>query len=304
MKTFIASPRVIQGYPINSVVFIEGLWLLLNKMDDISSDKINLVDFELYDEELVYERIPKLKGNLNESEETFVDINEKTGELHFNPKHKHMGFSTANDARATNQANVEISILSYVLNRKKYIKKLSWNILLIIILSYSFSWIILFYLARILFLHIFTILNDRNMCLSGTLNPAIVMETHPTKIAVLTNLSMWRGNYPVIRIKRVELPRSFNIIGKRIPVAGKYQNVKEQSFWDYYDPIPLPLGINNKDVIDKKINEISVYDWVELTKQIGIMGSNIKEGYYPINVEKNSWKEIEEPKFTQFNEEK
>ncbi len=304
MKIFVASPRVIQGYPINSVVFIEGIWLLLNKLDDVSSDKINLDDFELYDEESVYERIPKLKGNLNESEETFVDINEITGEVHFNPKHKHIGFSTADDARASNQANVKISILSYVLNRKKYIKKLSWHILLIIILSYTFSWIILFYLARILFLHIFTILNDRNMCLSGTLNPAIVIDTQPTKIGVLTNLSMWRGNYPIIRIKKVELPNSYNTIGKRIPVAGKYQNVAEQSFWDYYMPIPLPLGINNKEIIDQKINEISVYEWVELNKQLSKIGSNIKEGYYPIDVEENSWKEIEEPKFTQFNEEK
>jgi len=303
MSIFLASPNVVFGKPINAIVFKDDFWVILNSDDIEISEKLTLNDFEVYEEENLYQRIPALKGKLDSEKETFVYIDEKTGELNVNPKHKHLGFSTADMARATNQANVEISILKYLRNRKRYILKLSLAIIFVLILCLKISWFFLFYLIRILFLHIFSVLNQRNMCLSGTLNAAIVLSVKPTKIAVLTDMGMFGGNYPIIRIKNVELPTKFNIKDKRIPVAGSYQNVENQPFWDFFDPIPLPLGAKNEDVIKKKINEIPVYDWITLNKHIKMFNELPREGYYPIDIENTSWKNIDNPRFSQFNEE-
>ena len=153
-------------------------------------------------------------------------------------------------------------------------------------------------------MHVFSVLNQRNICLSGTLNAAVVLQINPTKIAVLTDLAMFGGNYPIIRIKRIELPKKYNKIGNKIPIAGAYQNVEDQPFWDYFKPIPIPLGVEDTKIVEDKLTEIPTQDWIMLNKKIKILGTDLKEGYYPLDIEKSSWKNIENPKFTQFNEEK
>lgn len=304
MKMLLASQAIMQGKPINAILCINDIWLILSQDEVFSEDKYELENFEIYDEELLYQRIPGVRGKLIEGQETFIFINEKTGEINVNPKHKHLGFSTADMARATNQANVQISLLKYLFNRKKYLLKLGLSTLITLLLCFTISWVFLFYLARFLFYHIVSLLNQRNMCLSGTLNAAVVLQTSPTKIAVLTDLTLGIGDYPVIRVKNVELPNRYLKRGKKIPVAGSYQRVEDQPFWDFFDPIPIPLGAKNNELVETKLKEIPTHDWVTLNKSLKELGTNLKEGYYPIDIETSSWKNIETPKFTSFNEEK
>jgi len=303
MNIFLASKDVIQGKAINAVLYADEIWILLNNDEMGDESNLDINDFELYDEELVYERIPAIKGRLNQDEETYVFINEKTGEININPKHKHLGLSSPDDPRATNQANVEISIFKYLVSRKKYFARIIFSVVLTLVFIFAFSWIFLIYLLRILIWNVLAVLNQRDICLSGTLNPAVVVKTMPTKIAVLTDLSMGFGMYPLIRIRKVELPRKYNKLGQRIPIAGSYQNVEGQPFWDFYDPIPLPLGAKTDDVVKNKLKEIPVYEWITLNKNMKLFEKVPKEGYYPIDVESTSWKDIEDPKFSQFNEE-
>ena len=165
-------------------MYLEGTWLLLSKEEIHDEDKYDLEKFKIYDEELVYQKIPKIKGHLNEEEETFVFIDEIEGTVNVNPKHKHLGFSTADMARATNQ------------------------------------------------------------------------------------------------------------------------NVRKQSFWDYYNPIPIPLGVKNHKVVKTKIQEIPIREWKILNEKLVEFGKDIAQGYYPIDIKTSSWKNIDDPKFTQFDDEK
>ncbi len=303
MRKILASTNVVEGYPINAIVYSDGIWWVLNNEDILEHTEVDMGKFVEYDEAVLYHKIPAIKDKLNEEEDTFVFINEKTGEVNINPKHKHWGFSTADGARATNQVNLEISLWTYLANRPDYYTKLVLILLFWIVISIIFSWLFLFYLIRILLTHFFALMAHRNMFLSGTLNPGIVIQVHPVKIAVLTELAKSGEGYPIIRVKKVELPLKYRKLNTRIPIAGSYQFLHNQPFWDFFNPLPIPAGVSDHKIVEKKINEIAVYDWVRLTKNLMNLGSNLKEGYYPIEIESTKWKEIENPVFTQFDEE-
>jgi len=301
----LASPKVFYGKPINVIAYLDSCWFVLNNSDLKQGLNPNLEDFEFYSEELLYNRIPFIKGKLQEENETLIIIDEKTGKINVNPKHKHWGISTNDEVRATNQANFPISFLSYFKNRKIYTSKILLISILLSFLSFTISIFFLTYLIRLLIFQLLSRLNERNMYLSGTLNPSIVISTLPTRIAVLTNLSKFNGSFPLIRVKKVELPISLNKVGQRIAVAGTYQtNSNKTPYWDFYKPLPLVWGAKKIELAEKKVHEIPIYEWISLNKELKVMDKNLKEGYYPIQISTSDWNSYPNPKFVQLNDEK
>jgi hypothetical protein len=81
-----------------------------------------------------------------------------------------------------------------------------------------------------------------NGLLSGDLNPGIVINESPLRIAVMTDLSQGRGNYPVLRVIDTPVPARYRKLGSKVPCAGGYQHIDEEiekPYWDFYEPTPL-----------------------------------------------------------------
>ncbi|MCG8326630.1 MAG: DUF3239 domain-containing protein [Chitinophagales bacterium] len=310
MRYIFLSPSVSSGSRIAYLFCVEDSWIAISEEDkddmyiekefnDSKSDT-----YEVITEEELYKRIPILRNQLTEEEEKFIMIDYENGKVYINPKHKLKSVFTDNSARATNQANFTANIWTYVINRKSYYFKIIFISILIIIASYLISWAILNLLFWFLFYTYFSTLGAIDNYNVGTLNASIVITKWPTRIAVLTDLSMGLGKYPVVRICKMKIPRKYNKINERIPVSCGYQNVEDQNFWDYVMPNPLVYATNNEKAIQQKINEIPTQEWIDLKSWIKTNRSNFYEGYYPIRADDNNWKEYENPKFSAFFEEK
>ena len=113
----LATKAVLDGNEINVIHKEQGIWILLSKIefdDNIKFDEENLF---LVDEEYLYSRVPKLRGQLDQKDKTTINIDYKTGETNINPQHFHFGIPT-HGAKATRQANSGFNLLHYLLITK------------------------------------------------------------------------------------------------------------------------------------------------------------------------------------------
>jgi len=309
MKKIILSPDVSLGNRIAYLFCIEGNWIAISEKDkqdlyiENELEDSNINSFEIIYEEELYSRIPILRNQLIYEEEKFITIDYINGKVFINPKHKPKSIFTGTDARATNQANLTADPWTYFKNRKSYHKKVVFFSILLIIASLLISWAILILLFWFWFYTCFSILASIDNYHMGTLNASIVVTRNPTRIALITDLTMGLGEYPLIRICKVNLSKKYNKINKRIPVSCGYQNVEDQNFWDYIKPNPLVYATTDENLIQQKINEIPSQDWIDLKRWIAANKSGFYEGYYPIRKDGNGWEEYENPKFTSFFEE-
>ncbi len=293
-----ATRSVLSGNAIRAILNHNNVWMAVSENDlpDENSD-FNIEGTGNMEEEDLYARLPYLKGKLNIENGTLIYVDEKTGQININKAHRFFGISTAEQARATNQAAVKISILKYLYTRSQYTGLLIFIISFLIFLGHAVLWVFYFYAFRIFYTHLLTLFRDRNLFMTGDLNPGIVIHTYPTRIAVLSNLSRGRGNYPVIKIKKVELPLKYRKPGTRIPVACGFNNLNDQPYWDYLDPLPIPSSVTNSKIVEEKIKHISSYDWIKLQKELKNLPAAKIPGYYPIEKDTSSWKKVENPKF-------
>lgn len=217
--------------------------------------------------------------------------------------HKTKSIFTDTSARATNQANFKANAWTYIKNQKTRYLKLSLICLLLLLGSLFVSWGIFILLFWVIFYQYFGTLASLDNYNLGTLNASVVITTQPTRIAVLTDVSMGFGKYPLVRVCKIALPKKYSKLYQRIPTSCGYQNCESQKFWDYVVPNPIVLATNNEDAINKKLEEIPTQDWVDLNNWIKSNRENFYEGYYPIRNIDSSWSEFENPIFISFNEE-
>jgi len=304
-EKIIATKAVVEGSPINLVHKEEGIWILMSKEDREKDAKFDENDLYVIDEEYLYDRIPGLRGRLNQEDKTTINVDFTTGEISINPKHFHFGIPT-HGAKGTRQANAGFSYLHYLITVRSLYYKPLIILLVLLVLSKIAGWFFYIPLALYSVFKLLELLKKRDMFYSGDLNPALVIDAKNCKIAVLTNLSRGSGSYPIVRIRKFPLPKKYMVIGEKIPVAGGYQNTKNYDFWNYYEPNPLPTGIKNDQIISDKIKEIPLIEWLELKREIKKFNNIPKEGYYPIKIDSSNWKNVDlnEIKWMQFGEEK
>lgn len=301
----LATNSVLEGSEINVLHKENDFWIIISKIEFDDNYEFDEDHLHIIDEEYLYSRIPKLKGNLDQPNKTTINIDYKTGEVNINKQHFHCGIPT-HGAKATRQANAGFSFIHYLTTtRKLYVKPIA-ILCLFIILGFIFGWF--FYALFVIYAlyKILTIAKTRDMYYSGALCPAIVIDANNSKIAAFTDLSLGFGTYPIIRIRKYPIPKKYLINGAKIPVAGGYQNTEDYSHWNYYEPQPLPTGIKDDEIIESKINQIPTTEWVELKNEIKKFDEIPKEGYYPINIEQSDWKgvDLSSIEWMQFGEEK
>lgn len=310
MRNILISPSVSGGQKIAYLFCSEEGWVAISEKDKKSMylknefEDSNPESFDFITEEELYSRIPILRNQLEEEDEKFITIDYNHGKVYVNPKHKHRSVFTGTRARATNQANFTADIWVYIANRKSYYLKIAIICILLIFASLYISWAIFNLVFWVLFYAYFMTLSKMDIYHMGTLNASMVITRKPTRIAVITDLTMGLGKYPLVRICKIKLPKKYNKLNERIPSSCGYQNVENQNFWDYVMPNPLVLATNDEETIKQKLNEIPSQDWIDLNIWIKNNSNNFYEGYYPIRKDNNRWKEYQNPKFTSFDEEK
>ncbi len=301
----LASKKVCEGGPIKMLHKENDTWFIISEQDNFEELSINDDSFFIYEEDALYGRIPKLKGQLNQKNKTTINVDYKTGEININEQHFHIGIPT-HSAKSSRQANTSFSFFRWFRNNPKEYKGKLITIIILLILSKFVGWF--FYIPLILYaaFHILSLFKTRDMFYSGDLTPGIVIDATNSKIAVLTNLSLGRGDYPIIRIRKVGLPKEYIKNGQKLAIAGVYQNTENHSHWDYFDTFPLISGMANVQEHEGKINLIHSSEWARLKSEITKFSDIPKEGYYPLDIETSSWKDkdLASIKFMQFDEEK
>jgi len=301
----LATKTVVEGSQINVLHKENDIWILISKEEFNESIEYDEDNIFVIEEEYLYSRIPNLKGKLNQKDKTTINIDYTTGEISINPQHFHFGIPT-HGAKATRQANAGFNLLHYLTVTKSNYKKPITILLGLLVCAFFLGWF--FYIPFVLYgaYKILELSKTRDMYYSGSLNPAIVIDADSNKIASLTDLSIGSGSYPIVRIRKYPLPGKYKINGKKIPVAGAYQNTEDYNHWNFYEPNPLPSGIKNDTIIDEKTQAIPTLEWITLKNEIKKFKDIPKEGYYPIDIENSNWKDMDISKieWMQFGEEK
>lgn len=301
----LATKAVIEGAQINVLHKEQDTWILISREEFENDIKYDEDSLYLIEEDYLYQRIPNLRGKLNQKAKTTINIDYSTGEINVNPQHFHFGIPT-HYAKATRQANAGFNLLHYLNITKSLYKTPLLIIIGLFLASLYIGWF--FYIPLILYaaFKILELLKTRDMYYSGDLCPAIVIDAKNNKIAALSDLTLGVGSYPIIRIRKFPLPKKYQLNGTKIPVAGGYQNTEKYTHWNYYEPHPLPTGIKNDSIIQEKIQSIPTIEWINLKNEIKKFQGIPKEGYYPINIETSSWKdkELNKIEWMKFGEEK
>lgn len=301
----LATKTVLEGSQINVLHKENDTWILLSRDEFDKEIKFDEDNIFVIDEEYLYERIPNLKGKLDQKNKTTINIDYSTGEVNINPQHFHFGIPT-HGAKATRQANAGFSFVHYLLTTISNYKTPFLYLIGFLLAALMIGWF--FYIPLVLYAayKVLELLKTRDMYYSGALNPAIVIDEKTNKIASLTDMTMGFGEYPIIRIRNYPIPKKYRKNGMKIPVAGTYQNTEDYSHWNFYEPNPIPSGMKDEQLIEDKLNAIPTVEWISLKNEIKKFEGIPKEGYYPINIEKSNWKDInlDEIKWMQFGEEK
>ena len=204
----LATKTVIDGAPINVLQKDGDVWVVLSR-SDISEDIEMDDDFlQLVDEEFLVERVPDVRGKLDQPDKTTINIDHKTGELNVNKQHFHLGIPT-HGAKATRQANSSFSFIHYMVTNSSEYGKIFAILLALLFAAITVGWF--FYIPLVIYggLMLLKTLKTRDMYYSGALCPAIVIDAKNGKIAAFTDLSLGFGEYPIIRIRKVGLPKKY-----------------------------------------------------------------------------------------------
>ncbi len=136
----VASENVIQGASIDYLHKLSDMWLVLSIKDIENEDENEDAEYFYYSESMLYYRIPKLKGMLDQKDETTINIDNSTGEITVNPKHFHYGIPT-HSAKSTRQANTEFSYKKWITVNKSHFIKILKYIIIFLLLGYFLSWL-------------------------------------------------------------------------------------------------------------------------------------------------------------------
>lgn len=172
-------------------------------------------------------------------------------------------------ARASNPGNFEVNPFRWVRHYPKW--PLIWLcglgsfVALAVLVHWSF-WV---FALLLLGMNWFYWQRVREHFRHGCANPAIIVSMEPTLIAVSTDLTKGRGQYPVIKIIEKELPAAcgqFPQVGCRLAAVALYEVSADDKLphWEDFDPRPIDCATGDLDVVRAVTGTFAKEDWDEL----------------------------------------
>lgn len=290
MKYIISQSVLNSGEP-GFATIEQGNWIIVGHDDLNKIDTEKETHFFEVEESFFTEKFPAFAKALSEEQNAQLYIDPVTREVNVNTNHLHVGFITEMTARASHQANLKTSWWDIIKGRPGYLVSTLLLIAATITLCLVFSWFFLFYLVRILISHVVILQSVHNGLLSGDLNPGIVINESPLRIAVMTDLTKGRGKYPVMRVIDSRIPKRYLKRGSKIPCAGSYQHIDQEidkPYWDFYEPLPL-VSYTNTATASMKRYEIPQYQWEQLYEACESLPPVPATGFYTLRDRENNW---------------
>jgi len=289
---YIISRTILEGAKILAIFKNGNNWIAISEKENIENFEFNESDFVLVDSQYLIDRIPKLKNNLDQPDKTVINVDYETGEVNFNKKHFHFGIPT-HKARASRQANTEFSFINWIkFNTDRYRNTLIWVIVLLIV-GYFFGWMFYVLIPIPLAIRYLIDSKERDMYYSGALLPGIVIDEKRSLIAVLTDLSLGIGRYPIVRIQNVKIPSSHKLNSTKLAIAGAYMKTKDYPHWNCFESLVLLTGMKYPNKHQDLINQIPTIEWIKLRNEIKSLKMAVQPGYFPIKVDETNWNSID-----------
>lgn len=288
MNIFVTK-EILEGEQINHLIKHEGNWYGLSHEQAYNQNEKPIEEIYYISEDQLYNRIPKLKGELDHPDKTSVAINYKTGEVNINKQHKHFGIWD-HGARASRQANIKFNWLHYLSLQSEKLQSKAIRIIPLLLLSIFLHWFFYVPLGIYIAYNAISLITTPKAYLAGDLGPAVVIDPDNNKIAAITDMSLGLGEFPLIRVKIFPIPKKYRTKGQRLVVAGTFQNTHKYNHWNFYSPWPVVCATKNETTIKESYNRIPNLEWNKLEAEIKKFESIPLEGYYPIDIETSSWK--------------
>ncbi|WP_298609634.1 DUF3239 domain-containing protein [uncultured Thiothrix sp.] len=161
------------------------------------------------------------------------------------------------------------------------------SVALLFLLPYSFN--LMLFSVVMIFANFFYWFRKKEHFKFGDSNPGKVIQNNPTLIAVLTNLSKYGGNYPVIKI--IKSPLKDLSVGEIIGTVALYfpGDNKNLPHWKDFDPIPLQCATNNKMEAAAVVSSYSKEELAALEIGINSLAKPYKKGLYKMYSGNSNW---------------
>jgi len=202
-------------------------------------------------------------------------------------------YTVDDNSVASNPGNAELNKWVWFCHNKMDVGLLTLFLICSLLAAIVVDIMYLFIVVIAIVMNLYYWTNKKEHFLSGDSNGGIVVDIHPTLIAVNTNLTKGYGDFPVVKItKRASLKNVS--IGDRVPTVALYTASTNESLahWLDFNPIPLSYATNDVKVINLAMQSYPNEQWEQLEKYLLELEKSYKTGLYQVDKEQSGWNGI------------
>ncbi|MGR3898689.1 DUF3239 domain-containing protein [Psychrobacter sp. 1176_08] len=202
-------------------------------------------------------------------------------------------YTVDDNSVASNPGNAELNKWVWFCHNKMDVGLLTLFLICSLLAAIVVDIMYLFIVVIAIVINLYYWTNKKEHFLSGDSNGGIVVDIHPTLIAVNTNLTKGYGDFPVVKItKRASLKNVS--IGDRVPTVALYTASTNESLahWLDFNPIPLSYATNDVKVINLAMQSYPNEQWEQLEKYLLELEKPYKTGLYQVDKEQSGWNGI------------
>ncbi len=195
-----------------------------------------------------------------------------------------------NNAFASNSGNAKLNKWVWFRHQPIYVSLLTLFLIGSILSAIFINAWLLLVVGIAIFINIFYWTRTKERFLYGDSNGGVVVATHPTLIAVNTNLTKGYGDFLIVKIIQCKTLKKVEI-GDRVPTVALYTASSEDdlSHWLDFNPIPLSFATNDPKVIESALQSYPNKQWTQLERQLSQLDQPYKAGLYRVDVENSDW---------------
>lgn len=202
-------------------------------------------------------------------------------------------FTVDNSTIASNPGNAKLDKWVWFRHHKIAVGSLFLLLVCSILATVVIDTVYLFVIVVTVVINLYYWTNKKEHFSSGDSNGGIVVDTHPTLVAVNTNLTKGVGYFPVVKIIRCKSLKNLDI-GNRIPTVALYTASSDEflSHWINFNPIPLSYATDDPKIIELAMQSYPNEQWEQLENYLLELEKPYKVGLYQVEKEHSGWNEL------------
>ncbi|MEM9186856.1 MAG: DUF3239 domain-containing protein [Planctomycetota bacterium] len=122
---------------------------------------------------------------------------------------------------------------------------------------------------------------------SGDANPGVVVSVQPTLLAVPTDLTQGVGEFPAVKIVRINLVESGGApieLGSRVPTVAHYADAhsKHANHWSDFYPVPVEYATGDPSAVDRLLRSFPNDQYELLDHALACIEQPYQAGLYAL----------------------